>query len=313
MKSWPPHKRLLVYLLLALALACVISPILSLGADWFMTQWPALMPKRIPFHRTFSRAFMISGIVLFILFRHALFTAALKKLFALGCAAASRDFAHGLLLSLGSILVIFAAMIVAEVLVPSFRLTPSSMLSRLGGATAIAIFAGASEEVFFRGILFMGMVRHAYDLRAYILANLFYSAMHFIKPGNGYFLDQLDLTAGFRHLAYTFTPFLDPLALLPGLIGLWLVGVVLSLAVERTGHLYLAIGLHAGWVFGLKTLPLVGDFPRAQLGWLFGAGHPKFVSGVVTWLAIIVTGVAVFYLTKNRAARSQDPLRAVTA
>lgn len=137
--------------------------------------------------------------------------------------------------------------------------------------------------------------------------------MHFIRPGNTYFLDQLDLTAGLRHLAYTFTPFFDPVALLPGLIGLWLVGSVLSLAVERTGNLYLAIDLHAGWVFGLKTLPLIGDFKRAQLGWLFGASQPRIVSGAITWLAIVVTGVAVFSLTKNRAARSPDPPRVATA
>lgn len=128
-----------------------------------MTQWPALMPKRIPFHRTFSRTFMISGIVLFIIFRHALFTAALKKLFALKCAAASRELAHGLLLSLGSILMILAAMIVAKVFIPSFHLSASTVLSRLAGATAVGIFAGLSEELFFRAILFIGMRRHVYD------------------------------------------------------------------------------------------------------------------------------------------------------
>jgi hypothetical protein len=52
MKSWQPHQRLLLFLLLALALTSAISPILTLGADWFMTQSPALVPQRMPFHRT---------------------------------------------------------------------------------------------------------------------------------------------------------------------------------------------------------------------------------------------------------------------
>ncbi len=101
--------------------------------------------------------------------------------------------------------------------------------------------------------------------------------------------------------------------MLPGFIGLLLVGVVLSFAVERTGKLYLAIGLHCGWVFSLKISSLFGDINRQQLGWLFGAGNPKIVSGVATWVAILLTGAAVHYLTKNRAVRSSDLPHAATA
>jgi len=315
MKSWQPHQRLLLFLSLALALACAISPILTLGADWFMTQWPALMPRRIPFHRTFNRAFMVSGIVLFLLFHRALITAEVKKLFLVGRAATRRDFLAGLGLAAGSILLIVTAMTAADIYTPFFRLRPSVALSRIAGAAASGMFAGVFEELFFRGILFMGLRSHIYDRRAYLLANSFYAALHFAKPAEAYFIDQLDLSAGFRHLAYTFTPFLDPMSLLPGFVGIFLVGAVLSFAVERTGNLFLAIGLHAGWVFGLKTLRVFGDFrvKRDQLGWLFGSSDPKILSGVVTWTILILTGVAVYHLTKSRAARSSDRPRAVAA
>lgn len=313
MKSWPPHQRLVLFLLLALALACAISPIQSLGADWFMTQWPGLMPKRIPFHRTFSRAFMIAGVVLFFVFRRQLFTEDLKRLFVGGRAAALRDLAMGLALSLFSMVLILTAIAAAQVHTPQFNFSAGQALSRAASAAAAGMFAGVFEELFFRGILFMGLRRQAYDLRAYLLANLFYSALHFVKPGKAYFLDTLDLGAGFRHLAHTFTPFLDPPSMLPGFIGLLLVGAVLSLAVERTGKLYLAIGLHAGWVFSLKTIGLFGNIERPKLGWLFGTGHPKIVSGVATWVAILLTGAAVHYLTRNRAVQSTDPPHAVTA
>jgi len=119
--------------------------------------------------------------------------------------------------------------------------------------------------------------------------------------------------AGIQHLFTTFSPFLDPLPLLPGIFGLFLIGVVLSFALSRSGNLYLAVGLHAGWVFGLKTLRVFGDFKRDQFGWLFGANDPKIVSGILTWAVILVTGVAVYYLTKRRAARSSDLPRVVAA
>jgi len=313
MKSCQPHQRLLIYLLLALALTWVISPFLSLGADWFMTQWPALMPQRMPFHRTFDRAFLISGILLFVVFRHSLMSAQLKDLCLVGRATAGRDLAAGLGLALASIVLIVAAMTAAEVFTPFFRVGRSSATARVASAAAAGIFSGVFEEVFFRGILFMGLRRRSGDLRAYLWANLFYTALHFVRPGEAYFLDRLDLTAGFRHWLYTFTPYLNPLALLPGFIGLFLIGSVLSFAVERAGNLYIAIGLHAGWVFGLKTLRAFGDFQRDRLGWLFGSSDPKIVSGVVTWVVVLLIGLAVYYLTKSRAVRSSDLPRAVTA
>jgi membrane protease YdiL (CAAX protease family) len=315
MTAWQAHQRLLVFLLLALAIACFISPFLTLGADWFRTQWPALLPQRIPFHRTFDRAFMISGIALFCVFRRQLITKELKALFLTSHKSARADFFVGLGLALGSVVLVITAMTAGKFFTPFFRVSLSLGISRIASAAAAAVFAGTLEEIFFRGILFMGLRTHGYRLRAYLLANLFYAGLHFVSPGQAYFIDRLDLGAGFRHFAYTFTPFLDPIALLPGMIGLLLVGLVLSFAVERTGTLFLAIGLHGGWIFGLRTLRVFGDFTvkRDQLGFLFGASEPKIVSGTFTWAAILLTGVAVYYLTRSRAARSSDLPRAVTA
>ncbi|MGH7928580.1 MAG: CPBP family glutamic-type intramembrane protease, partial [Candidatus Binatia bacterium] len=137
-------------------------------------------------------------------------------------------------------------------------------------------------------------------LRAYLGANLFYSALHFVKPGEDYFMEEFDPLAGFRHLAFTFTPFLDPLQLLPGFFGLFLIGVVLSFAFTRTANLYLAIGLHGGWVFALKTFRVFGDFRRADLDWMFGSTDPKIVSGVFTWIGIALVAVAIYWITRQR-------------
>jgi uncharacterized protein len=85
------------------------------------------------------------------------------------------------------------------------------------------------------------------------------------------------------------------------MIGLLLIGIVLSYAFLRTGTLYLSIGLHAGWIISIKTVRLFGDYRRESLGWLFGSTDPKIVSGVVTWVGIILVGVAVYWITRNRA------------
>jgi membrane protease YdiL (CAAX protease family) len=150
-------------------------------------------------------------------------------------------------------------------------------------------------------MLFRGLLMEGRALGAYLLANLFYAALHFVKPGKAYFLDGIDPLAGFKHLLTTFAPFLEPTSLIPGLVGLFLIGVVLSFALARTGNLYLAIGLHAGWVLSLRMIRVFGDVSRKELGWAFGSTNPKIVSGVVTWIGIILVGLAVRQLTRRRS------------
>lgn len=299
MKPLKIHHRLLLFLLLALALTCVISPWMALGADWTMARWPNLLEERVPFARIFNRAFMISGIALFLAGRRQLIPTELKSLLAVDRAAATRAFFTGWVLALASMALLLAVMTAADVYTPFFRLSAARTLSRIASALASGVFVGFMEEVFFRGMLFFGLFRYGPPLRAFLLANLFYSALHFVKPGKDYFLDEIDVFAGFRHLITTFHPFLEPQEILPGLTGLFLIGIVLSHALVRTGNLYLSFGLHAGWIIALKTVRVFGDYSRHELGWLFGAQDPKIVSGVAAWLGVLLVAAAVTHLTRQ--------------
>jgi CAAX protease family protein len=313
MKSFRPHHRLLIFLLITLALTCALSPWIALGADWMSRYWPAVVPERVPFSRIFNRAFMISAIILFIAGRRLLIPNQLRKLLAVRFSLAAKNLLLGGALALGSMVFLLVTMTVLDVYTPFFRLSLADALSRFASALASGVFVGFLEEVFFRGMLFLGLRDQGRPLRAYVLANLFYSLLHFVKPGASYFLDHLDPMAGFRHLLTTFAPFLDPIPLLPGIFGLFLIGVVLSYALARTGNLYLSIGLHGGWVIGLKTIRVFGDFTRQDLGWAFGSTDPKIVSGVVTWIGILLVGFAVHWFTRKESQSAADRLRAVVA
>lgn len=299
MKSLQPHQRLLIFLFIALALTCAISPWMALGADWASRYWPGLVSERVRFSRIFNRAFMIAAIILFIAAHRLLIPNQFKQLLALRFSAASKHLLLGAALALASMVLLITAMTVADVYMPFFRLSLAQSLSRFASALSAGVFAGFLEEIFFRGILFLSLRDQGRPLRAYILANLFYSLLHFVKPGKTYYLDQIDPLVGFRHLLTTFEPFLNPIPLLPGIFGLFLIGVVLSYALERTGKLYLSIGLHAGWIIGLKTIRVFGDFTRQDLGWAFGSTDPKIVSGVVTWIAILLVGLTVHWFSRQ--------------
>lgn len=304
MKSLKTHQYLLIFLFLILALTCVISPWMALAADWFAARWPELMSERVPFSRIFNRSFMIAGIIVFIFGRRVIFPARLKALLPLSSAGGWRNILTGWTLGVISIAFLVTLMSVADIFTPFFRLTWEESLSRIVSAFFAGIFTGFFEEVFFRGILFQGLRQQGWTVGAYALVNLFYSLLHFVKPGESYFLDGVDPLAGFRHLFKTFEPFLDTLSLVPGILGLVLIGVVLSYALERTGNLCLSIGLHAGWVFSLKIIRVFGDFTRDDLGWAFGSTDPKIVSGVVSWLGILLVAIAIHRLTRGNLSRA---------
>jgi membrane protease YdiL (CAAX protease family) len=295
------YQRLLVFVLLVLGLTALVSP-------WAAAAWDLISPTeilaphdRIPFSRIFNRFFMISGILLFFVCRSLLKIESPAQLGLVPKTQAAHDIIAGLVLALGSMLALGWIMSLADVYQPFFRLSLSESVEQCVKAILAGFTVGVLEEIFFRGIIFRGLLEDWKPLPAFLLANLFYSALHFVKPGERYFLSGIEPWAGFRHLFSTFAPFFEPAEIAPGLIGLCLIGIVLSYAFARTGTLYLSIGLHAGWVIAIKTIRVFGDYRGEDLGWVFGSSDPKIVSGVVTWAGIILVGLAVHWLTRNRA------------
>ena len=295
------YQRLLIFILLVLGVTAVVSPWAATAWDLISGASAAAAEDRIPFSRFFDRFFMISGIVLFFSCRSLLKIDSLSQLGLSPRTRAASDVAVGLCFALGSMFALGFIMSTAGVYEVFFRLSLGESVELYLKAMLTGFTVGFLEEIFFRGIIFRGLLEDWKPLPAFLTANLFYSALHFVKPGEQYFLSGVEPWAGFRHLFSTFAPFLEPTEIVPGMIGLLLIGIVLSYAFLRTGTLYLSIGLHAGWIISIKTVRLFGDYRRESLGWLFGSTDPKIVSGVVTWVGIILVGIAVYWITRNRA------------
>jgi len=218
------------------------------------------------------------------------------------------DVLMGFSFSMGSMVVIVVLMTLAGVFIPSFRYEFDKGLSIFLGAQFAAVSVGFLEEVFFRGMVFKGLLEDWRGVGAFIGANLFYSAIHFVSSPDQHFLDSLQPLAGFTNLVASFHYFSTP-EIFPGFIGLFLVGLVLSYAFYRTGALYLGIGMHAGWVLCLKGLRVFGRYKTRHFGWLFGSTKPYFASGVAIWGAVLAVGIAVHLVTRNRPIRLLDEMR----
>lgn len=286
------YQRIFLFLLLVLLLTVIISP-------WAAFFLDSLMESRPSFAHIFGRLFMVLGVALFFLCRPLLKIESLSQLGLRPARPWHCDFAQGALTAVASVIIVGMLMSVLDVFTPFFRLSTSIALERSAKALLTALTVGVLEEIFFRGVIFKGLLEDLKPAAAFALSSLFYSAIHFIKPAEEFSPAGIDPWAGARYLAGAFKPFLDP-ALLPGLLGLFLIGIVLSYAFFRTGSLYLSMGLHAGWVFGLKTIRVYGDFRREDLGWLFGSSEPKLVSGVAVWIVIVAVGAAVHWMTRKR-------------
>jgi hypothetical protein len=96
-----------------------------------------------------------------------------------------------------------------------------------------------------------------------------------------------------------FRGFADWDAVVPGFFSLTLVGAILAFAYQRTGNLYFSIGLHAGWIFWLKTY---GFLTRAADGHSISFwGTNKLTDG---WMTVMVLGVlgllGYFWVKPNR-------------
>jgi uncharacterized protein len=156
----------------------------------------------------------------------------------------------------------------------------------LGNAALAAAGVAVLEEVLFRGALF-GAMRLVYSWPSALLASsAIYAVVHFFnRPPSP---DTVDWAAGLVTLFRMLSGFGDVQQLLPGFFNLMLVGILLGLAYQRTGNLYFSIGLHAGWIFWLKSYGFLTRPVSATSAWWWGTG--KIIDG---WLALVVLVVVL--------------------
>jgi membrane protease YdiL (CAAX protease family) len=285
------YRKLLLFVFIALTAATVFSP-------WAAALWYSFFVSRPQFAQIFGGVFIAAASVLVLSSPSLLRLQFLREAGLVPFRDRWPDLLRAFVIAAASIAVLSLLMSLAGVFKLGFFHTLPAVLQWSVKALLTALMVGFLEELFFRGMMFKGLLEDARPATAFAVVNLFYAALHFLKPPEKFVVTGLDPLAGVRFLVQSLQRFLDPSEILPGLIGLFIIGLVLSYAFFRTRALYLSIGLHAGWVFALKTIRVYGDFDRGDLGWAFGSADPKIVSGVATWIGVAVVGVIVHLRTR---------------
>lgn len=161
------------------------------------------------------------------------------------------------------------------------------MVGVIFGAMISAAVVATIEEILFRGGIFGGLRRVIYWPFALVISSAIYAITHFLQRAE--FSGAITWNSGLILLPKMLAGFADFHALVPGFFNLTLAGILLGLAYQRTGNLYFSIGLHAGWIFWLKTY---GAFTVGAPGapdWFWGSG--KMIDG---WLAFFVLAAMLF-------------------
>jgi len=277
----------------------LLAPWLFQLAHWAAGELPALQGLASqPFHRYVNRCLLLVAVAGLWPLLRALNLADRRALGLADPLAARRPLALGLALGFGSLLLAAVLMAIAGVRSFNFRHAPQVLAELAVTATLAAAAVALLEELIFRGVVF-GALRRTCSLWPALLASAaLYSVVHFLARVEH--AGPVEWTSGLALLPRMARGIAAPENLLPALT-LALGGAALGLACHRTGRLWFAIGLHAGWVFWLKVFKTVTS-PGTGAGGAFW-GTEKLLDG---WLACLVMA-AVLVVVARLPQTAQTP------
>ncbi|HYF34953.1 MAG TPA: CPBP family glutamic-type intramembrane protease [Prosthecobacter sp.] len=289
--------KLLLYLLaVMLGGALLAAPLFHLGqwarawlpgsalggtgfADWLLKEI-----ERAHFTRYFNRAVLICAIACICPFLRwvRLERSLLPVWKPLGTGL--KQWAVGFTLASGSLLLLGFVFLKMG----AYELRPDARWLKLGEPVGAALGAGIIEEFFFRGLLLGLLLRTMRPSAALLWGTFIFALVHFLKPPEAWQIPDAEVAwhSGFLVLAQIARGFGDVQFLLAEFATLFAVGWVLAQVRMKTGALWAGIGLHGGWVFGLKYFSALTFYRGGWLPWI-GA---NLKIGLAPLAMVLVTG-----------------------
>lgn len=271
-----PLLKIALYLLTVLAAAVLLSP----PVYWFF-QWLAQVGvftafEGFPFHRFFTRIAQIAALVLLWPLVRWLNIRSVRELGIEQNPVFRRDLFTGFLVTLAVMAVLGGIYFGAEI----YRVRPEIGWSKFGRILGSAAVVGTIEEFLFRGVV-LGLAIQALGRWGGIwFSAIVFAAVHFLRPGRE-MAEVVTWSTGFGQLVSFVEAAPAPPLLLSGFATLLTAGLVLAFATTRTRSLALAIGIHAGWVFGQQGLSVIGRYRVKPEDALMPWAGPNLVSGAV--------------------------------
>lgn len=269
--------RFAIALVAGLVAAVVLSP--------FAAAAVAALGLRFPFPRIFDRTVMVTLLAAMLMGSRSMkFGALMREGFAQPRTNLPRT-AIGLAIALSAIALLFG---LAYANGAGAAVSIGALLLRALRFVLPALAIGVIEEGFFRAFLLGGMRRDFRPRLALFVSSALYSVVHLVRSPAHYYLTGLHPGAGLHNLAASAAQLGHPIVAAPSLIGLFLLGMVLGEAFITTGTVWFSIGLHAGFVLGAKTWPLIAHSGAQISRWIAGPGPVPLIAAPAAWMIALV-------------------------
>jgi uncharacterized protein len=298
-----PVRYLLIYIASVFVLAALAAPWIYWITQWMAGHFPVLQDlAQAPFHRFVNRCLLFFAVLGLWPFLWSLGATSWKSVGLVKPTGHWRRVAGGFLLGFATL----AAVGLIALSVGSRRWDSTitgQVITAVPGIAATAIIVALLEETLFRGTLF-GFLRRQHEWKvALVISSAFYAGVHFFK--NVKAPPDLTWTSGLEQLARMMGGFTDPQRLVPGFLSLTITGMALGIAYQRTGNLYFSLGLHAGWIFWLKTFNLLTAAGPQAKGALRVSRN--LYDGWLGFAVSVAAFMVVCFLTDRRKARNAPP------
>jgi len=269
-----------------------MSPPLYWAGTWLAAVGILPIVEGFPFHRYFSRSMQISALLmLWPAFRWV----GIRSVAQIGIQPNPvwrRDVLAGFVIAFVPLLALSAGYLWMQVY--EFRAEWKWVGFARIAATA-AVVSGI-EEFLFRGV-FLGLCLRAMGpLRAVVVSSAVFTVVHFLRGSRDPLDGPVTWASGFGQLPLLFAGAPEWPVLGWGAVSLFGAGLLLGYVAFRTKSLFLAGGLHAGWIFGQQGLQLISKYQGKAPDFLFPWVGPNVVSGAVPTgvVPLAVLGVTAF-------------------
>lgn len=293
-----PLRTLVIYIAVVFLGGALLAPWLYGLAQHFAREFPKLAAS--PFHRYVNRALTgLALIGLWPLFKN-LGATSLRDLGLASPAGNWNKLGGGFLLGFASLAVVAALALGCGARQFDHDLNAGKLAGKLFAAAGSAAVVSVLEEILFRGGLFGSLKKVFHWTFALAVSSAVYAIVHFLESAKE--PPTVTWHSGLETLLRMLHNFTDWQAVVPGFFNLTLVGAILALAYQRTGNLYFSIGLHAGWIFWLKSYGFLSSETKGANLWWWGTGRLAIVSG---WLALPVLAATLLIFTKLPVGRKK--------
>ena len=276
-------RALLIYFAVVFLGGALLAPVLYHVAHGFGPL------TNVPFHRFMDRAVLGSALICLWPLLRVMGITSWAELGFRNASEKWRDIVPGFLIGFCSLAAIAFLSIASGARKAHLPPSAHEILVHLASAGFAAVVVAILEEILFRGALFGSMRKAWRSGTAVVVSSIIYALAHFVQKAPE--PQVVTWSSGFAMLPQMFGSLADLHALFPKVLVLFVAGVILAIAYQRSGSLFLSIGLHAGWIFWLKSYRFVSIPVRGVSTWMWGTD--QLIDGWMSLLVLLAVLVAV--------------------